>query len=194
MNRGDLEAVRSHFARQGLLETALESKIRSKPRWYGIVDGNFRHQVVLLLMDTIDAQKNFCWMATIVRSGFSMQWYCQLAINHKLRPCPKLYVQSNFADILYNPRTEYDSLKLKEHRVTASMVADEFSGYEKYGSASFKQTARTAISLLVSIVKTIRKVANNENPELCLSSNFLNKFQCKSAVDHMKVVNCRPFH
>lgn len=59
MDEGDLEVLKSHFASQGMSETALDSKIRSKPKWYRIFDENFRHQVIVLLMDTSNAWKNF---------------------------------------------------------------------------------------------------------------------------------------
>lgn len=132
-------------------------------------------------------------MVTIAESGFPMQRCCQLARNQNLQHSPEFYLQLTFADIIFSLCTQYDILKLKEHRVTASTITDEFSGNEKYESACIKQTAQAAMRLPISVIKNIREVANQENPKLCFSSDVLNKFHCETAEDLMKVADCRPY-
>lgn len=76
-----------------------------------------------------------------------------------------------FAGSLYNPQMEYKSLKLKERRGTATMVAEAFTGNGNYGWSSVEQSAQTSMQLPLSAIDTIREIAIPEDPKLCMRNH-----------------------
>lgn len=99
---------------------------------------------------------------TVVESGFFVYVYKQMAVLRNMRLPPYFYVKFAFRDISYNLGMEYDLLKLKGEKVTASMFAAVFCGYGSYGFASLRQTLRMAIRLQPSFIKGIRNIANEK--------------------------------
>lgn len=69
------------------------------------------------------------------------------------------------------------------------MVAAAFKENGKYGSSSIKQTAQTAMRLMMDVLITNKIIVNREKPELCLQSERLNKHISKTVEEIMKVLN-----
>lgn len=144
-------------------------------------------------MDKDPSWINFPWNVPGFERGFPLERHSQPARMQNLRQLPQLYVRVTFADVLHNLRMKYDSLLLKGSTVTASMVAEAFSGSGAYGSSSMKQTAQTAMRLSRNVIDVTREVANKDNPEYCFQEERINKFNAVSAEKMMRLTDCRPF-
>lgn len=64
----DLHVVKQHFLSQGLEESNSVRNVEEKETWYEIVDGNYRHEAILVLMDSSPDWKDFKWTVTEVNS------------------------------------------------------------------------------------------------------------------------------
>lgn len=113
---------------KGFEESNAVRNVGEEETWYRIVDGKLFHEAILLLIEGCPDWKDFMWTVTIVDSGFKIERYWQLIRSQNLRQSPDFYVDSTFADILYNLRMEFDCLKSQKGGVTAAMVAEAFNG------------------------------------------------------------------
>lgn len=78
-----------------------------------------------------------------------------------------------------------------DRKVTVAIVAKTFSGNEKYGSSSTTQTARTAMHLLMTVIKCILEFTDMKNPEMRLKMERLNKYSVETLVPLAMPGDCR---
>lgn len=100
--RPDIFHVKDHFRRNNLSATLVEEKANSKSAWYGIVDGNCRHQAIVLLTDKDPALSSFSRTIIVVRSGLPMERCRQLPNMQNTKNTPLFYVDYIFAGVLFN--------------------------------------------------------------------------------------------
>lgn len=151
-----LHLVRVWFVSQCISEKDIEMEVRSKLSWHEIIDGNYRHQAILLLRDMNAKWKIFCRMATDVKSSYLAERYRQLPKTQNMLHSPEFYVQFTLSEGPFNLSMEYNRLKLKEHRVTTAMVANSFIANGKYSSSSIKQTAQMAMRVPMAVIHAIK--------------------------------------
>lgn len=101
------------------------------------------------------------------------------------------YVDYTIADVSFNLQMEFDRLKAKERRVTATMVAEVFNSCGNYGRASIKQTSKTCDETPKKIIDTIRTIANRDDPEICLASVCLILTGSSTVEENSSVMDCR---
>lgn len=86
------------------------------------------------------------------------------------RYSPLFYINFSFADILFYPRMEYDSLLLIVSKAAARMVAETCCAEGIYKTTSIKQTAQTAIMPPMAVLNVIIEMPKKEDPEICLNN------------------------
>lgn len=144
-----------------------------------------------MLTNTMESWKHFPLLVTVVPSGLHMERYRQLARSQNMRHYLKVYVQFTIFDVLYNLQIEKNRPSLTERGLTASMVAESFSGTDKYGLASIKQTAETAMRLSMVALECIKQFGELKDPEL--QSETLNKYGVRNTDELATVRYCQPY-
>lgn len=71
----------TYYRGRGLSVSSIQTELSASAKWYGIVDGNIRHEAILVLMETHESWKNFRWLVTLVRPGIPIERYRQHARN-----------------------------------------------------------------------------------------------------------------
>lgn len=141
--------------------------MRNTKSWYGIVDGNYRHQAIMLFMEVSPMWFCLSWMFTSIRPGQLIVRYRQLARVQNSRTSQLFYVDFTFPDVLSNLRMKYDHLKLSRETLTAAMVLQAYGGNTRYATASLKKSAQTAMRVNQRVFETIKDVAYVEDAALC---------------------------
>lgn len=113
------------------------------------------------------------WWATVSRQVSRITKYHLLDRNKSLCFAPDFCVSFTFAYTLFNVRMEYNRLLLRDSRLTAVMVADAFSGNEKYKSSSLKQMAHMAIRSPKSEERLLNMLQTERNPIYVYIANVL---------------------
>lgn len=60
------EFIIAHFPIQGLLIPVAKEKLKSRYKWYGTVDGQYRHEAISLLVDFGKNWENIHWIVTVI--------------------------------------------------------------------------------------------------------------------------------
>lgn len=126
--------------------------------WYGIVDWNYFHQEIDLLMDTDHAWSSFSGTVAVVRSVLPMGQYLQLATVQNKRHFTQFYFDFTIADILFILRMKYDRLALNGEKITAGRFAQAYDGNNKYSQASIMQRAKNAMRHPNLVIDTLREI------------------------------------
>ena len=187
--------VCDYFKKKGYSESMIKERISSRKNWYGIVDGEHSHAAILRLIETKKRWAGYRWFVTIIKSGFNIEKYRQLARMQNERHNDQFYIETTFFDMISNMRTEYDKLRKVQSRVLGQDVVNAYCGYTVTSkkTSTLVQTANTAIRLPVSVVRAIGEVSNLEQPDLVLSSTKLNSKGATSVEEAMRMVDCRVF-
>lgn len=73
---------------------------------------------------------NLRWKVTVVRGGLPIGRYGRVARMINMKNSPHFYVKFTFADVLFNLHLGSDQLRQRAGSVTASMVAEVYSGID----------------------------------------------------------------
>ncbi len=184
-----------YFRKKGWSETKVKDKLNSRTAWYGIVDGEHSHSAILRLMETKKRWAGYKWFVTIIRGGFDIERYRQLARMQNERHSSRFFVELTFFDTLSNMRTEYEKLSKTSSRVAGQDVVNAYCGYTVTSKkrSTLVQTANTVIRLPVSVIRTIGEICNAEHPELVLTNSKLNTIGATTISEAMRQVDCRVF-
>lgn len=135
--------------------------------WFGIIDGHHSNEAVCHLKSTDPSWSNFMWFVTILKGGYSVDRYKQLARFQNHRHNEKFYVSMTFYDELINLRNEYERLRLLKSKPTNVEVAKAYFG-SNVSNRTMTMLSSTAIRLPLSVIKVIGKISNEENKDLCI--------------------------
>lgn len=184
-----------YFQKKGFSEEQVKERLESRKVWYGIVDGEHSHNAITRLIESKSKWSGYKWFVTIIRSGFNIEKYRQLARAQNERHGNQFHVELTFFDMLSNMRTEYDKLCKVQKRVIGQDVVNAYCGYSVTSkkNSTLVQTANTVMRLPVSVITTIGEVSNSEHPNLILSSSKLNRRSVTSTDDVMRQEDCRVF-
>lgn len=79
-------------------------KVRENPSGYGISDGFYRFDAILLLMDTNVMQKTVLLFVTVLKSEFPIKRYRQPARSQNMRRSSNVYDLYSFTDIFIHSK------------------------------------------------------------------------------------------
>lgn len=131
-----------------------------------------------------------CYIGATKTSDGKIPTGCKIA---KRQTFTDLLYQVHFAGMLFYLRFKYEHLKLEGVKVLATILTATYSGNVKYGSASNRQTAQTAMRLPGSIVRLVRDTGNQEPPEICLRHEWMNRVGAITINEIIELGDCRPF-
>lgn len=92
-------------------------------------------------------------MLEISDQAFQIEKYRQIASSQNMRYLPSFYVNFTLAEVPFTLRLEFDELKLEGENATPSKVTAFYYEDENFGFYFTKQSAQTAMRLLVSVMK-----------------------------------------
>lgn len=123
-----------------------EAKIKQEGRveWSGIVDNNYRHAAIKLVMEIDESWKDFKWLVTTLKTGYAMK-VTVVCKNSKRKTLPLFYLHSEFVDLFCNLKAECSRLQLRGGKLLSAEVPESYSGGCKYRTFSLRQVATTAI-------------------------------------------------
>ena len=184
-----------YFRTKGLSEAEAKERVKERSVWYGIIDGEHSYHAITHLMETKKRWEGYRWFVTIVKEGFSIERYRQLARMQNERHNDRFFVEFTFFDMISNMKTEYDRLCKIQARVVAQDVVNQYCGYSVTTKkmSTLLQTANTVMRLPSSVIKVIGKISNEEHPEWVLSCPRLNKSKAGSLNDVLSKEDCRVF-
>lgn len=187
--------IHKHFKDMGLSGLDLESRVNSRQKWYGIIDGQHSHEAIMRLRSRDEKWAGFLWFVCLVRGGQSVDRYQQLARFQNARHNSSFFIESTFYDLISNLKQEYNKLKSKKTSCSGSSVVKAFIGMEveEKRFRTLVQTANAVSRLPDAVINTIGEVCDSEYADLCLSNNSYNIKGSKTANEIMKVMDCRVF-
>ncbi len=187
--------VCEYFRKKGYSETKVKERLNSRKAWYGIVDGEHSHTAILLLIETRSRWTGYKWFVTVIKSGFNIERYRQLARMQNERHSNRFHIETTFFDMISNMKTEYDKLCKVQSRVEGQDIVNAYCGYTVTSkkNSTLVQTANTVIRLPASVIKVIGEVSNSEHPDLILENNKLNHKGVTSIDEALRQVDCRVY-
>ncbi len=188
-----LYVVADHFKEQGLSEKEVEGRLKSRPEWYGIVDGLHSHAALSFIKANYLQWNSFKWYVKKLHTGFPVEKYRQLARVQNSRHSPSFYVELTLFDVLFNLRLEHETLKREKKKCGGSETAHAYDGALHARNSTLQQKANVSIRLPMSVLKEIGKIMNADHPEIILASKNFAKFGAKTEDELMERVDCRRF-
>lgn len=70
LDEGNFLLVESHYKSLGCYDGEISRKEQGNPYWIGVIDGCYRLELILLLMDTNSMWENIPWFLALSKSGF----------------------------------------------------------------------------------------------------------------------------
>ncbi len=191
----NLTIAYEHFRKKGYSEDKVKEMVEARQTWFGIVDGEHRHSAILRLIETRKHWEGYKWFVTVVKGGYGVERYRQLARIQNERHDDRFFIQYTFFDMISNMKTEYDRLAKVQRRVVGQDVVDVYCGYSVTSKkvSTLIQTANTVIRLPVSVINAIGEVCNAEHPELVLRNRKLNRRNATTVDEAMKLEDCRVY-
>ncbi len=186
--------VLNHFKETYQLDDSQARKAASvHDTWYGIVDGGYTNAAIRKLRETNPKWAGFMWFVCVLKGGFSVERYRQLARYQNYLQSPKYYVQWTLFDELYNLRKEFQNLCLQKAKPTHAEVAREYFGSKVHEiNRSMTMLSSTAIRLSKDVINEIGLIMNDEHPDLCLKSNCEESCALTSS-DAIRMMDCRKY-
>ncbi len=185
--------VREHFKQQGLTGNALNEKVKSRPNWYGIVDGLHSHAAFSEIVKKHEKWRNFKWYVKCLNCGFTLDKYRQLARVQNARQHPSFYIELTLYDVLYNLRTEHDRLKRENKRCGGAETAQAYDGARHARNSTLQQKANISIRLPLKVLQEMGSIMNQERPDIVLSRRSSKNGSTKTENDAMKQNDCRVY-
>lgn len=182
--------VYRYFREQGLSEDRVNEEVSKHTRWFGIIDGNHRNQAVRWLVLNKAPWSGFNWMVTILKSGFTMERYRQLARFQNHRQSPRYYIQVTIFDELSNLRSEYNRLCSEQTKPSHALVARTYFGTQST-TRTMTMMASLAVRLDQRVLDTLGSIINQDHPDQCLSKEIKTTCNYRNVQDVMKTVDCR---
>lgn len=182
--------VISHLISTGMSADQALEKSKQHPVWHGIVDGLQSNTAVRWLIINRLRWKKFKWFVTILKGGFPVDRYRQLARFQNHRHSPKYNVSLTFYDELFNLKSEYERLKLETPNPTNAQVARTYFGTTT-ASRTMTMMASLAIRLGPDVMTTLGKIVNSEFPEICIKNKNIDSHGATTADEVKKIVDCR---
>ncbi len=187
--------VCEYFRDKGFSESEVKRRLSARKEWFGIVDGEHSHSAIKRLIDAKPKWAGYKWFVTVVKSGFTIERYRQLARMQNERHDNQYFIDYTFFDVISNMRTEYEVLSQNQKRVTGQDVVNEYCGYRVTSKkiSTLIQTANTAMRLPTSVINAIGEVSNTEHPDLVLCSQKLNQRGATTTDEVMEKQDCRVY-
>lgn len=134
--------------------------------------------------------KSVTWFVSVLKGGFSVDKYRQLARFHNHHHYPKHYILLTFYDELNNLCSEYDRLSQASSNISNNLVAKTCFGQETV-SQMMKMLSSTAIRLSHHVLNTLAEMSNSEHPNLTVGWDDIDLQGATTSTDDAKVVDCR---
>lgn len=187
--------VYRHFQDNGLSEEEVETRVKSRSKWYGIVDGHHIHDAVTRLQCQFEEWRGFMWFVCLLKGGQPFERYRQLAVFQNARHDNSFYVETTFFDLVNNIKQQYHSLKCQNLNCSGVAVTEAYTGVtiDDKRSRTLVQMANTAIRMPDEVIAAIGTVCSEEYPDLCLCSPKHNVSDVKTKGEIMELVDCRVY-
>ena len=183
-------------------EEDVEDIIKSKPKWFGIVDGCHFHAAVTELQDEQpDEWQDFVWKVVVLQHTPMVSQLRQLARVLNERNKPTYSFDVTIFDLLNGLRMEYDLLVQERKRESRSGniticsrdIAQAYDGGDHFNNTSVRQAAGIAIKLHPATISAIGEVVNKSCADVIAKSKDLNTLQLETEEDVMAHQDCRLF-
>lgn len=191
LSGSSLSYVENYFRKKGMSDAQLEEKLKSRPSWYGIVDGLHSHVALTYIVENFNSWKGFKWYVKILNGGFDVHKYRKLARVQNSRHNPSYYVELTLFDVLYNLRLEHEKLKRENLKCGGAETAHSYDGVHHAKSSTLQQKANIAIRLSMPVLVELGKIMNQDHPEIMLSSKKMNRNGAQTVEQMMETADCR---
>ncbi len=185
--------VEEHFKKQGLSAAQVEERIKSRPQWYGIVDGLHSHTALTYIKNNYNGWDSFKWYVKILNSGFPIDKYRQLARIQNSKHDAAFFIELTLFDILYNLRLEHERLKREKKKCGGSETAQAYDGTRHARNSTLQQKANLSIRIPLAVLEEMGKIMNQDHPEMIMSSKSMNKKGAQTEDELMERTDCRLF-
>ncbi len=190
---GDLKFLLvDHFKEQGKSDDEIEEAISTHDSWYGIIDGAHSNEAIKKLCNDKPEWKGFKWLVTVLRGGYSLDRYRQLARAQNSRHSPRFYVELTFFDEINNLRLEYDYLVRCQSKPSQIQVARSYFGTEDVSNTR-KFLASMAVRLPKRVINELGNIMNKEMPEECLRHDNFDSCGATTVDGLLSATDCRIF-
>ena len=151
---------------------AAEVKSRSSQfdSWFGVIDGCHRHSAIIMLMNSDPAWDGYQWQVNLLRGGFPLQRYKQMARIYNGLNAPIFHISLTLYDELKGLKDEWDReiAARNGQKPTSKEIAKSYDGSSHVSDSALIQTANTTFRLSHSVIDTIGEISNSERPDLCI--------------------------
>lgn len=162
--------VRQNFVDKGLSEDNIQTAITQFETWYWIVDGDHAKEAVRWLVTNGQAWKSYKWFVTVLKGGFGVDRYRQLARFNNHHHNKNFYIEIELFDELKNLREEHGRLSKLTNQPTNVQVAKAYFGSEAESSTT-TICAPFSARLPIETLPVLESIVNAEHPEICLQSD-----------------------
>ena len=151
-------------------EEEAEEVIKSREKWFGIVDGCHLHAGIMELRDECPSEwKSFVWKVTVLRHTPNLVDLRKMARVQNERNKPIYSYDTTIYDLLHGLRLEYDLLKAERSVdsrtdgvvINSRDVAQAYDGGEHQTNTSIRQAANIAIKLHPRTIQALGEVVNS---------------------------------
>lgn len=188
--------IRGHFRLQGIPEEEISCTIEKYQKWYGIVDGNYRHKAIIQLMkEEPSTWESFKWSVCIIKSGCSLDRLRQLARCQNAKHDDDAWIETTLYDTLKGLYDEFLRLQRRPQKAktTAVEVAAAYDGMIHSSRSTIYQTATTAIRLSGEFIRELGNVMNEEHVDLASQLLPEGHIARQDATLATRYVDCRVF-
>lgn len=159
-------SIRKYLKDLGISGSEIDATMKSKPAWYGIVDGEHRHMAITELIREIPAVwESFMWSVCVVQIGCSMERLRQLSRVQNAKHSEDAWIAVTLHDELSGYRMEFERL-LKERngkKPTAVDVATAYDGFTHSAKDTARQKAATALRLPIAVLDEMGSIMSEEH-------------------------------
>ncbi len=188
-----ISIVSDFFKKEGLTDSQIETRVKSRSKWFGIVDGLHSHAALSYIKEKYQSWERFKWYVKVLNGGFTLQKYCQLARVQNGRHNPSFYVELTLFDVLYNLRLEHERLKRENKKCGGSETAEAYDGALHARSSTLQQKANICIRLPMNVLKEMGLIMNKDHPDIILASRKTKAQNLCNADQLMERQDCRLF-
>lgn len=188
--------LKDYFMKNGYSDEQSASRIKSRLKWYGIIDGAHLHAAILEVMqENPNEWDGFRWRVTLLKGGFPIERYRQLARVQNERQDERFHIQVTLYDSLSGLRQEYDRLCRENNgkKPTSTEVAVVYNGMPNATDNTIRQAAGTAARIPKSVIEALGDIMSSERPDLCMSVPSRNTIGKRHADNVQDRVDCRVF-
>lgn len=202
-----LEHVVTFFISKGLQHSEALERSTQRSVWYGVIDGCHSIESIHTLMKEQPRKwAGFLWFVTVVKAGFPMDRYRQLARMQNERHNSAYFIQTTTYDLLKGLRDEHDLIyneRLKKSATGArgvnvkhQEVAHAYDGGEHSRVTFVRQAVTVAVRLSKRAITALGDVMNGEYPDMLLQKNdrrLQSLPNARTKEDILEHLDCRLF-